>query len=274
MRNLGIRWTVGDVSDNGFEALRLSILGAQRLFERYARYAVCVNTRKVPEVRKLIGPMPQRVHWIDATGSIPTWLQPHLDHGLAEGVAWKFAPLQLFRDEHELSIDNDCILWRIPDAVRAWLNDSEASVLLAEDVRACFGQFAPLCGSEPRNSGIRGLPPGFDLERALLDVLAIQPTLLRSELDEQGLQVAALQRSGKLHVVSLDDVAIASPFPPHLRRLGRCGAHFCGLNGKHYDWSIDGLPAEHYLDRFFHQHLETLRANVGGHLLESDRPWA
>jgi hypothetical protein len=29
---LGIRWTLGDVSAEGFDALRLSILGAHRIF--------------------------------------------------------------------------------------------------------------------------------------------------------------------------------------------------------------------------------------------------
>jgi hypothetical protein len=251
------------VSDNGFEALRLSIWGAQRLFEDRARYAVCVNTRPISEVRRMVGRLPDRVEWIDATHQIPSWLQPYLDSGLAEGVAWKFAPLQLFRDDYELSIDNDCILWRIPEAVHAWLGDTEASALLAEDVRPCFGKFAALWGGAPRNSGIRGLPPGFDLEAALLSVLELQPALLGSELDEQGLQVAALHRSFKLHVVPVSDVAIASPFPPHLPQLGRCGAHFCGLNGKHYGWTLDGLPAECHLDAFFRRHLETLRSHVG-----------
>jgi hypothetical protein len=263
MTRLVVRWTIGDVSDNGFKALRLSILGAQRIFGDRAHYAVCVNTRTVSDVCALVGRVRQRVSWIDATHRIPSWLRPHLDKRLAEGVAWKFAPLQLFRDAYELAIDNDCILWSMPDAVRAWLGDSEPSVLLAEDVRPSFGQFAALCGSAPRNSGIRGLPPGFDLERALRSVLELQPTLLGSELDEQGLQVAALQRSLKSHVVSVSDVAIASPFPPHLPHLGRCGAHFCGLNGKHYDWTLDDLPAECHLDAFFRRHLEVLHSRVG-----------
>jgi hypothetical protein len=263
MRPLGVRWTIGDVSDNGIEALRLSIWGAQRLFGPHARYAVCVNTLPVADVRMRIEPVPETLQWIDATHSLPSWLQQYLDPGLAEGVAWKFAPLQLFRDRYELAIDNDCILWRIPDAVRAWLDDPRPSALLAEDVRPCFGQFSGLCGFAPRNSGLRGLPPAFDLERALRAVLAAKPTLLASELDEQGLQVAALLRACTVHVVSVADVAIASPFPPHLPNIGRCGAHFCGLNGKRYDWSVEGRPAEQHLDAFFRRHQAELRTRVG-----------
>lgn len=37
---VGVRWTIGDVSDEGFEALRLSVWGAFRLFGEDAVYAV------------------------------------------------------------------------------------------------------------------------------------------------------------------------------------------------------------------------------------------
>jgi hypothetical protein len=40
---LGVRWTVGDASPRGFEALRLSIWGAGRLFGTATTYVVCVN---------------------------------------------------------------------------------------------------------------------------------------------------------------------------------------------------------------------------------------
>ena len=63
-----------------------------------------------------------------------------------------------------LSLDNDCILWEAPPAIRQWVEEDDPTrCVAAEDVLACFGQFAPLCGPEPRNGGIRGLPPAFSL---------------------------------------------------------------------------------------------------------------
>ena len=119
----------------------------------------------------------------------------------------------------------------MPQAIDAWLSGRATDACaLAEDVAPAFGQFAPLCGGAPRNTGIRGLPPGFDLGAALDEVLAVHPVRLVSELDEQGLQVAALSRAGPALAVTLEDVAICSPFPPHLQQLERCGAHFVGLN--------------------------------------------
>ena len=43
---LAVRWTIGDVNPAGFEALRLSIWGACRLFGPEGQYAVCVNTAR------------------------------------------------------------------------------------------------------------------------------------------------------------------------------------------------------------------------------------
>lgn len=228
---IGIRWTVGDVSERGFEALRLSITGAWRIFGSAAAYAVCVNSVPLAVARERTGAVPQAVAWHGCDGKIPSFLRAHLDDGLAEGVAWKWAPLRLFPRRFEIALDNDCILWAMPEAIRRWLSGSHGrACVLAEDVVAGFGAFAPLCGRAPRNTGIRGLPPGFDLELALKGVLAAHPVRLVSELDEQGLQVAALSRAAPPLVVGLEEVAICSPMPPHLQRLGTCGAHFVGVN--------------------------------------------
>lgn len=256
---LGVRWTIGDVSEQGFEALRLSLWGARRLFGPEARYAVCVNSIPVDQARARVGDVPEGIVWHAATREIPRFLRAHFDEGMAEGVGWKFAPLRFFPDRFELSLDNDCILWAVPQAIRQWLAEADPKrCLAAEDVLACFGQFADLCGPEPRNGGIRGLPPGFDLEAALRQLLARRPILMTSELDEQGLQAAALASNGPPLVVTVDEVTICSPFPPHLSHLGRCGAHFCGLNARQLPWSLEGRPASEYVREHWQRHRPAL----------------
>jgi hypothetical protein len=241
---VALRWTIGDVSPAGFEALRLSLWGARRAFGPEALLGVCVNSIPLDTARALSGDVPDETGWHDATGQLPRSLAAHLDAGMAEGVGWKLAPLRLFPDRWEISLDNDCILWDTPQAIRDWLDDADPDAcVLAEDVRACFGRFAGACGDAPRNSGIRGLPPGFDLEGALVRALSATSGALTSELDEQGLQVAALSHACAPRVVALDDVSICSPFPPHLPHLGRCGAHFVGLNIKRSPWSHGARPA-------------------------------
>lgn len=166
---LGIRWTIGDVSPRGFEALRLSIWGAWRLFGADANYCVCVNTVSVERARSLVGSVPEAVAWLAADAMLPDWLHArHLDTGLAEGVAWKLAPLRCFPEGRELSLDNDVILWEVPAAVAAWLaDDGPDRCLLAADVTSALGQFDSLCERRALNSGIRGLPAGVDIERRL-----------------------------------------------------------------------------------------------------------
>lgn len=262
MRNpLAIRWTVGDVSSRGFDALALSVRGAQALFGPETTYSISVNTVPVEQVQFHLGGLADGVSWHCADGKAPAWLtERYLDSAYAEGVAWKFAPVRLFPDRHELALDNDVILWEIPPSVEKWLGDSDAT-LIAEDVKPAFGIFAPLCPDGGRNSGIRGLPPGYDLESALRRQLEEKPVRLTSELDEQGLQVAVLT-SGKHYVTTLDEVTICSPIPPHLPHFGHCGAHFVGLNAKTLPWEWNGKSGERYIHEHWDRCLPDLTAKL------------
>jgi hypothetical protein len=262
--NLGVRWTLGDVSTRGFEALRLSVWGAWKLFGPEARYTICVNTVPLCRARDLTGHLPEGIHWRVVTrNDFPRFLSRHIDSKMAEGVAWKLSPLQVYPDRYELALDNDCVLWDVPEALRLWLDRKHSSHgLIAEDVVRCPGQFNALCGPGARNGGIRGLPPDFDYAAALQAVLKTHPVVMMSELDEQGLQTAALERALPLLVVSTEDVSICSPFPPHQSELGRCGAHFVGQNAHALPWSSAGRPAVEHLGEHWARHRETVAARV------------
>lgn len=263
------------MSDRGFEALRLSVWGAQRIFGPRAAYAVCVNSVPLEVAQCMAGPLPDGVRWLDVSGGdMPAFLAERFDARMAEGVGWKLAPLRVFPDRFELSLDNDCILWELPASVEAWLDGASRApmrCLMARDMRACFGQFADQCGPEPLNAGIRGLPPGFDLEAALRHVLdrlragqtGGKRSRLGSELDEQGLQTAALSLDSPPVAVALDEVTICSPFWPHLPHLGRCGAHFVGLNARHIAWSYYDRPADDCMREHWDRHRPAIYDRVG-----------
>jgi hypothetical protein len=259
---LAIRWTIGDVNPRGFAALRTSVWGARRLFGPDARYRIYVNTLALDDARARCGALPAGVDWRPADPSVPAWLAGALDEGMAEGVAWKLVPARAFPDDHELALDNDVVLWDVPSAIRDWLG-GHTQFVLAEDVRACFGRFAALCGARPLNSGVRGLPPGFDLEAALQRVLATCPGTLHRELDEQGLQVAALLASGSTGIIALDEVTICSPFPPHQPHLGRAGAHFVGLNTRRLGFQFEGRDAEVVRAEHWDVHAAEIARRVG-----------
>lgn len=259
---IGVRWTIGDVSPNGFEALRLSVWGAWRLFGPEAAYAIVVNSLPLAEARARTGPLPPGIGW-RRPGALPARLRRHLDGGMAEGVAWKLAPPRCFPDRWELSLDNDCILWSLPAAVCVWLDEEAPRCLIAADVELAHGAFTELTRPEARNTGIRGLPPGYDLGVALSRVLDAHPVPLRSELDEQGLQVVALDLDRPAHVVATADVSICAPFWPKRPELGRCGAHFVGLNSLALPWTYYGRPATRWSEENWRRHRPELYRRVG-----------
>lgn len=254
---LGVRWTVGDVSARGWEALRVSVHCAVRLFGEEAEYVICVNTVGMQRARELAGEMPGGVRWLGmGAEEIPKFLRPHLGHAMAEGVGWKLLPVRVFPERHELALDNDCILWERPAALVAWMA-AEDRMLMAADTERSLGVFQDAAVPGAINSGIRGLPPGFDLAGALGVTLEEESARtgrvvkLESELDEQGLQAVALHRDGPALVVSTRDVSICSPFWPREPEMGTCGAHFVGLNSKHIPWdyfdrSGDAVRREHW----------------------------
>jgi hypothetical protein len=260
--SLVVRWTIGDVSSLGFETLRLSAWGARQVFGRAARYVVCVNSVPLDQARARAGEVPIEIEWLDVTGNLSPVVAHAIDAGMAEGVGWKFAPMRLDPDRYELHFDNDCVLWALPAAIGRWLADDEPTCLLAEDVITMLGQFQSLCGPAPRNSGIRGIPPGFDLAGAFTSALAETGVTLRSELDEQGLVTFTCSRDRSPHVVPVEDVAICGPFPPHRQQLGRCGAHFVGLNAHRLPWTRDGLPGETHVRNHWARHRPELYAAV------------
>ena len=257
MAAIGIRWTVGNVSQAGFAALRLSVWGARQAFGPEAALAICVNSLDLNQARESTGELPDDVEWI-AASSPPDFLDPFLDREMAEGVAWKLAPMRVFPDRYELSLDNDCILWSMPDVIKGWLREAEPRCLIAADVKKAFGAFDPIAGEEPRNTGIRGFPPGYDLGAALRRVLREHPTPLRSELDEQGLQALALDLGRPAWIVPVGDVSICSPFWPHEPKLGRHGAHFVGLNARNLPWSYYDRPASACVAENWRRHFPEL----------------
>jgi hypothetical protein len=194
-KRMGLRWTIGDVSQSGFEALRLSIWSASNLFGDQAEYAACVNGITLKCAREKAGEVPDCLRWLRSEEFIPQWLDSHVDKEMAEGVAWKLCPIRLFPNLYELTIDNDVILWDIPSTLERWLSSTNSEAcLMAEDVQRCLGQFDGLCDSRSINSGIRGLSPGFDLEWRLRQTLLETGCLSEPNLTSKGCRQQRSQR--------------------------------------------------------------------------------
>ena len=152
--------------------------------------------------------------------------------------------------------------------MRQWLQ-TDHGYLFAEDVERSMGSFDPVCPPGAYNAGIRGLPPQEDLagplEEAIEDAARENGREVRlvSEIEEQGLQAAAVTRQHPLLLVKTSEVTICSPFWPRSPDLGTCGAHFVGMNAPHIDWDYYDRPADEWLDEHWRRVRPALYAKAG-----------
>jgi hypothetical protein len=106
------------------------------------------------------------------------------------------------------------------------------------------------------------LPPGFDLAPELRKCLEEVGAVLRSETDEQGLQVAMVSAE-RHHLVGLHEVTICGYFRPHRLELGSCGAHFVGVNARKLPWTWNGRSGEEYAHAFWHSSRPAVCERIG-----------
>lgn len=138
---------------DGFRCLALSIAAFTRLYDCDA--VVCHNCP------------PDEISLLDLGDSVSLfdqreWAKSHPVP--PKGVAWKLYPPRLDPDRHELLIDNDLIIAeRIPE-LDAFLSGD--CTLVLEETGRTYGRFD---GFVPPgrcvNSGLFGMPPGFDLKK-------------------------------------------------------------------------------------------------------------
>lgn len=147
--------------------------------------------------------------------------------------AWKLFPPRLRIDSHEIFIDNDMIICgRIPQ-ITEFLSAKRPFCYGNYDERPFpYGSFAKLFTktSGPQfklNSGIFGLPPGYDFEKDLVYNIERSQLSEWGYFDEQGLVATCLLDKDPIFI-GLEDVSNC-----WLKfEIGRHGFHFCGHNAE------------------------------------------
>ena len=207
------RWTIGPATADGFRCLRLSIDSFLRHYD--CEPVVCYN-----------GPEPDiTCRKIDQKSYLTPLPVPPV------GVAWKLYPPRLASDRHELVVDNDVVLNERLPQIDAFLS-RDCTLLLCETSRT-YGRFsshvpAGLCV----NSGLYGMPPGFDLGAAVSGYLgdgwernAFGEHAESFTFDEQGLVAMALSGHGDCEFVPHTYVTNCET-----ELVPGKGHHFIGLN--------------------------------------------
>ena len=148
-----VRWIIGPVKKQGFNCLRKSINSFSKIYTN-VDLMVCHNQLEKKQV-DLIKSMGVFVYEQIYTKGI----EP-------KGVAWKLYPPRLRLDAHEIIIDNDIIIGKQIPQINQFL--SENSTLVYEAGKPMYGKFAKYVPKTPYiNSGIYGMPPGFNLEKKM-----------------------------------------------------------------------------------------------------------
>lgn len=174
------RWHIGNVKPAGWECLKMSIESFLSLYD--ADPVICYNSDAAPDLP---------YHLINQNEYRTAARKPI-------GVTWKLYPPRLDITQKEIVIDNDVIFRdRILEIDHFLENDC---TLLAEDETRAYGRFEEHVPQGFKiNSGIYGMPEGFDLHSYVeffagqqWEENAVGDNEANKSFDEQGLIAFAL----------------------------------------------------------------------------------
>lgn len=215
------RWTIGHTTEDGYECLQLSVESVTSLYD--VQVVICHNcpANKLPSSLKQYPLIDQ--HQYADSGPAP------------KGVAWKLYPPRLASDYHELVIDNDIILKESIPQIEQFLNGN-LTLLLEGDSRT-YGRFEKhVPPGFQINSGIYGMPPGFDLNRFVQfyagqawEKNALYENDKSETFDEQGLVAVALLSHPQFVIIPAKSVTNCEH-----NLVDGLGHHFIGLNRRRF----------------------------------------
>ena len=222
-----VRWIIGPVKNKGFDCLKESIKAFAKIYTN-ANLMICHN--------QLDG----QIEELEEIG-VPLYKQTYDDcvRFAPHGVAWKLYPARLRPDGHEIIIDNDIIIKdKIPQIDEFFSSDS---TLVYEASKPMYGQLDKFVPKTPCvNSGIYGMPPGFDFDRKMnfyIDQIKDWENNCnqgRYTWDEQGMVAACMLNHPSRLLITLDQVTNCELDLDD----SKLGMHFVGLNRykKHKPW--------------------------------------
>jgi len=224
-----VRWTIGPVLPAGYDCLVQSVLSFQKLYE--AEIVICYNGQDSYVESSMLRTIHQETH-CEIVNPI--------------GVAWKLCPPRVALDRHEIFIDNDLIIEQKIDEIDQFL--SSDSTLLLETKGRNYGRFERhVPQGYEINSGIFGLPPGFNLEKYIKfygtnwseNVADASRTH-----DEQGLVATALLSYRRTVIIPRTTITDCG-----IQLHWSSGMHFIGLN--RYPRHIPWLEYQTYKKKLF-----------------------
>jgi hypothetical protein len=214
------RWTIGNTTKDGYRCLTESIFSFLSFYD--AEVIICHNCDPInlPD-RVLRFRLFDQRHFASEAKYAP------------KGVAWKLYPPRIDKTRHEIVVDNDIVFLKPIKQIEEFFN-SDCTLLLEGDSRT-YGRFEKHVPPGVQiNSGIYGMPPGFDLNTHCdffageWEKNAFGEHDKNETFDEQGLVAFALLSHKKYVIIPNTSVANCE------RQLQNQSDayHFIGLNRK------------------------------------------
>lgn len=224
-----VRYTIGGNPKNeGLEILRLSLNKLRNLIGDKFDFVVCFNNIK-QDLLKLLD-----VELVDQTKFCHSLTVPPND------VAWKLYPPRLRKSAHEIFIDNDIIIDKIPKELMQFIDTSDSFIYTEGLHTTTSGRFKFWPKNETFNSGFFGIPPDFDFNKEI-EVYLKDGLGWSNRFDEQGLVGTIFFKQERLIKIGLNTIGIFESGPiPDLH-----GYHFVKTNYKTND-SWDFYKRRHY----------------------------
>jgi hypothetical protein len=217
-----IRITLGDVSQDGLDLLKLSVKKLKKLYSECDVY-VCYNTIKKEKLENIDCDL------ICCENTKDVEYAPYKE-------MWKMYPPRLRIDSHEIVIDNDLLIFSRIKEIDNFFNGNHA-VLLRGKARS-YGKYEHLVPMPYAfNSGFYGMPPYFDFSEKIKE--ACKNDLFRkweNWCDDQGVIAYALT---SIEFKIIEPNVIINSFPDEDKILTETinGVHFIGLNrGLRKNW--------------------------------------
>lgn len=228
-----IRWTLGrtkarPLSLQAWDMLECSIKFAQKLFPK-AEFMVFHNNLTIMDQSNLNRIEELGVFHEDMTNKAPLG-------NLKKNSFWKYYPLRVDSNKYELLLDNDIVLWEVPNALQQWLDSSNGLLINTDWNGAFYGDYEHLSPQTHFfNAGILGFPPEFTFSlpdySSLHDLFHTEQGFIVKTFLEAGQPLFILNKEEMYQSNNSDSekyqkVNITELFS---------GGHFCGCTYAHYN---------------------------------------
>ena len=222
-----VRWTIGDVSKEGFVTLYHSVKNFINLYKDNFEYFICYNNiteKQLNIVKNFPIVFINQHNYINELKLNPICGNP----------CWKLYPPRLDLNRHEIFIDNDLIIYKKIPIIDNFLNKNNL-LFISEAIMRSYGNFLKyITISENLNTGIFGLYPNFDFKLKINNIIEDKKIIKWSNhLDEQGL-VSLIFQNYNFELIDLNQIYVCHK--SFKLKKGKYGIHFVGLNNKKFQY--------------------------------------